>query len=114
VRASRRAAVWWDILDGDLWAAKQSWWTEKPHKERPLNLLRFIRNCYVHSANNKEEDRIFTERPYFLELLPTLVVRLWEACRHDHRLMGHLVLRSILLPIFTPTLYFPYAEHNWF
>ncbi|ELR20309.1 protein kinase domain containing protein [Acanthamoeba castellanii str. Neff] len=108
-----RAEYWWEILEPSLWAAKASWWVEKRDKERPVNLLRFIRNCYVHSAN-KEEDRIFTERPYFLELLPTLVVRLWEACRREHRLMGHLVLRSILLPIFTPTLYFPYAERNWF
>lgn len=76
-------------------------------------LLRFIRNCYVHSANN-EQDRIFIERPYFLELLPELVVRLWEVCRQEHRLMGHLVLRSILLPIFNPSIHFPYAEKNWF
>lgn len=93
--------------------AKKRWWAAKENIDSPLNLIRFIRNCYVHAAR-EDDDRIFIERPYFLELLPTLVIKLWEGCRVDPRLMGHLLLRSILLPTFTPTLHFPCAERNWF
>jgi hypothetical protein len=100
------------LIDSRLWQAKKRWWENKWEKRRrPLNLLRFIRNCHIH-ATNSTDDWIFTQQPYFLELLPELVVGLWEVCRREEGLRNHFLVQEHLRPLFFPSLDLPCKR--WF
>jgi hypothetical protein len=70
------------------------------YKLNPHQLLRFIRNCHAHAnqATRPGEDSIFTHRPYFLDLLPGLVVKLWE-------LRASTEVGQVLAQIYRPSLH---------
>jgi hypothetical protein len=101
----REGKVWWDVIDRGLWQAKKSQLAERTagrgeYKPNPHQLLRFIRNCHAHAnqATRPGEDSIFTHRPYFLDLLPGLVVKLWE-------LRASTEVGQVLAQIYRPSLH---------
>jgi hypothetical protein len=111
-RVSREGKVWWEVLDQGLWLAKKSQLAERTagrgeYKSNPQQLLRFIRNCHTHANSQRpaSEDSIFTHRPYFLDLLPGLVVKLWEVCRNQEELRTSTEVGQVLGQIYRPSLH---------
>lgn len=111
---SCRKRYWYQLINAELWSAHKSRWESKPARDSPLMLLRFIRNCYAHSRDDNHASRIFLDRPYFLQEMPTLVIDLWDICRQREGLQTHPFLRPYLLSVYHPSLSFPFHEENWF
>jgi serine/threonine protein kinase len=109
---------WTKIITSDpdtkiLWHLHQK--EENPSLNQ-IEVLRFIRNCFIHSGVNEEDDKLrvqkIREDPIFLRLFPELVVDTWEVIYLISEHYGEqLLISEILKPLFHPD---PFALESTF